>query len=216
MSKFLNNLDLNKNELQNAVIQPLSSAPSNPKEGQIYYNTVDKKYYIFDGTSWNTYQDVLEPTPADTLSIDSAPTSGSSNLVTSGGVYSAIQGIDALPSQTGQSGKYLTTNGTSASWGSINIPVTSVNTQTGDVVLTASDVGALPNNTVIPQGTVTSVRVQATGPVQSSTNTAQSASLDTTISLADAYGDTKNPYGSKTKNTVLAAPSNAFFQSFGS
>lgn len=58
-------------------------------------------------------------------------------------------------------------------------------------------------------GTVTSVRVQATSPVQSSTSTAQNATLNTTISLADAYGDTKNPYGSKTKNYVLAAPSNA-------
>ena len=55
-------------------------------------------------------------------------------------------------------------------------------------------------------GTVTSVRVQATSPVQSSTSTAQSSSLNTTISLADAYGDTKNPYGSKTRNYVLAAP----------
>ena len=209
MSKFLNNIDLNKNELQNAVIQPLSSAPSNPKEGQIYYNTVDKKYYIFDGTSWNTYQDVIETTAAGTLSIDSSPTSNSSNLVTSGGVYTAIQNVDALPSQTGQSGKYLTTDGTDASWASITIPVTSVNTKTGAVTLTASDVGALPDDTTIPQGTVTSVRVQATSPVQSSTNTAQSTSLNTTISLADAYGDTKNPYGSKTKNTVLAAPSDA-------
>lgn len=58
-------------------------------------------------------------------------------------------------------------------------------------------------------GTVTSVRVQATSPVQSSTSTEQTTSLNTTISLADAYGDTKNPYGSKTKNYVLAAPSNA-------
>ena len=55
-------------------------------------------------------------------------------------------------------------------------------------------------------GTVTSVRVQATSPVQSSTSTAQSASLNTTISLADAYGDTKNPYGTKTANYVLAGP----------
>ena len=31
-------------------------------------------------------------------------------------------------------------------------------------------------------------------------------SADRTISLADAYGDTKNPYASKTANTVLAAP----------
>lgn len=55
-------------------------------------------------------------------------------------------------------------------------------------------------------GTVTSVRVQATSPVQSSTSTAQSTSLNTTISLANAYGDTKNPYGTKTANYVLAGP----------
>jgi hypothetical protein len=28
--------------------------------------------------------------------------------------------VDALPSQTGNSGKYLTTNGTLASWGALN------------------------------------------------------------------------------------------------
>ena len=55
-------------------------------------------------------------------------------------------------------------------------------------------------------GTVTSVRVQATSPVQSSTSTAQSSSLNTTISLADGYGDTKNPYGTKTAHYVLAGP----------
>lgn len=55
-------------------------------------------------------------------------------------------------------------------------------------------------------GTVTSVRVQATSPVQSSTDTAQSTTLNTTISLANAYGDTKNPYGTKTANYVLAGP----------
>lgn len=54
---------------------------------------------------------------------------------------------------------------------------------------------------------VTSVRVQATSPVVSSVNTAQSSSLNTIISLADGYGDTKNPYASKTKGYVLAAPS---------
>lgn len=55
-------------------------------------------------------------------------------------------------------------------------------------------------------GTVTSVQVQATSPVQSSQNTAQTGTLNTTISLASGYGDTQNPYGSKTANTVLAAP----------
>ena len=54
---------------------------------------------------------------------------------------------------------------------------------------------------------VTSVQVQATSPVVSSTNTAQTSTLNTTISLANAYGDTKNPYGTKTPNYVLAGPS---------
>ena len=54
---------------------------------------------------------------------------------------------------------------------------------------------------------VTSVRVQATSPVVSSQNTAQSSTLNTIISLADSYGDTKNPYGTKTANYVLAGPS---------
>lgn len=55
-------------------------------------------------------------------------------------------------------------------------------------------------------GTVTSVQVQATSPVQSSTSTSQSTSLNTTISLASGYGDTQNPYASKTANYVLAGP----------
>lgn len=50
---YLTNLNLNKNELQNAVIQPLSIAPSNPKEGQIYYNSSDKFIYRYDGTAWS-------------------------------------------------------------------------------------------------------------------------------------------------------------------
>ena len=55
-------------------------------------------------------------------------------------------------------------------------------------------------------GTVTSVQVQATSPVTSSTSTAQTSSLNTTIALANNYGDTKNPYGTKTANYVLAGP----------
>ena len=55
-------------------------------------------------------------------------------------------------------------------------------------------------------GTVTSVRIRATSPVTSSVSTASSTTLDTTIALAEGYGDTKNPYKSKTARYVLAAP----------
>ena len=50
---FLTNLNLNRNELQNAVIQPLAVAPSSPKAGQIYYNSGDKFIYRFDGDNWS-------------------------------------------------------------------------------------------------------------------------------------------------------------------
>ena len=49
---FLTNLNLSKNELQNAVIQPLSTAPSNAKQGQIYFDTVDLVLKQYDGTQW--------------------------------------------------------------------------------------------------------------------------------------------------------------------
>ena len=49
---YLTNLNLNKNEIQNAVIQPLAVAPSSPKEGQIYYNSTDKFIYRYNGTVW--------------------------------------------------------------------------------------------------------------------------------------------------------------------
>jgi hypothetical protein len=46
MPKFVSNVDLNKNELRNAVVHVLSSAPSTPIEGQIYYNSVSQTIFV--------------------------------------------------------------------------------------------------------------------------------------------------------------------------
>ena len=51
---YLSNIDLNKNQLQNAQVHPLGTAPSSPVEGQIYFDSTvgDKKLYYYNGTQW--------------------------------------------------------------------------------------------------------------------------------------------------------------------
>jgi hypothetical protein len=50
--KYLTSLDLNYNELQNAVLHPLLTPPAGPVEGQIYYNSGTNKVFVFDGAAW--------------------------------------------------------------------------------------------------------------------------------------------------------------------
>jgi hypothetical protein len=69
---------------------------------------------------------------------------------------------------------------------------------TAGQVLTSAGTGATPTWTTPTTGTVTSV--SGTSPV------ASSGGATPAISLASGYGDTQNPYASKTANYVLAAP----------
>ncbi|WP_373845286.1 hypothetical protein [Clostridium sp.] len=57
--KVLTNIDLGKNELQNAIIQNLAAFPTNPKAGQIFYHATDKTFYGYTGTAWTDLGQVL-------------------------------------------------------------------------------------------------------------------------------------------------------------
>lgn len=110
MAKYLSNIDLSNNELQNAVIHPLGTAPSGPSEGQVYYNTGQDKVYVYNGTSWISIAgDITEVQSATTgqltvsngtgpipsLSIvTGAVTNGGSALATGDQIYDFVTGLN--------------------------------------------------------------------------------------------------------------------------
>lgn len=98
MSTFLTNINLNKNELQNAVVQNLGSEPQEPKSGQFYYDSVANKLKIYNGTSWV----VLDQQTAESIV----------NLINAGGSKidkSKVKGLEEAINQASMTGKAIAT-----------------------------------------------------------------------------------------------------------
>lgn len=106
--KFLVSIDLNKNELQNAVIQNLGTAPSTPSAGQIYYNTGDNELYFYNGSAWESTQAESEVLYGDFASRPSAGTAGRLYYATDqallyfddGSTWTQINGFGSVTAQT--------------------------------------------------------------------------------------------------------------------
>jgi len=100
----LGTINLNKNELQQAVLQISSVAPTSPVEGQMYYNSDDETAYIYRSSSWldlgqggitnRDYGDIIVSNNTLTWTIDSsAVTTG--KIQNDAVTYSKIQNVSA-------------------------------------------------------------------------------------------------------------------------
>lgn len=96
--KYLSNIDLNSNQLQNARLHPIGTAPATPGEGQIYFNSSvgDKKMYYYNGTSWVTLTSDTD-NYTDSLSFNSS--TGVLTLGQTGSIIDLTASLD---------GRYLT------------------------------------------------------------------------------------------------------------
>lgn len=76
--KFLTNLDLTKNQIVNVALHNLASAPGTPVQGQVYFNTTDKKIYYWDSTAWidisGDIRDVIGGSGLSAANVDGAIT----------------------------------------------------------------------------------------------------------------------------------------------
>ena len=94
---FKSNINLGGLQLQKAALHPLSSAPSNPAEGQVYWNTGDDKLYVSDGTAWiDVSGDVRQIDAGGGISVSG----GSGGTAT---VSLSHLGLESLTAITGES-----------------------------------------------------------------------------------------------------------------
>ena len=63
MPIFKKNLDLQQNQLLNAVLHKLPVMTNNPVEGQVYYDLGKETAYLWNGSNWAVWGETSSPGP---------------------------------------------------------------------------------------------------------------------------------------------------------
>jgi hypothetical protein len=192
---YLSNLNLSKNQLQNAVIHPLGTAPSGPVEGQLYYNSTTgvKMLYVYNGSAWVPVGDITAVSSTESrlivtngttgdvslsLDIASVVANGGTGLVTADLLYDYIAGLDAV---------YSITAGTGISIGGTSTDPIITNTDLGSSQAIFKNVAVSGQSTVVADSNNDTLTFEAGSNVTITTN----ASTDT-ITIAST--DTNTTY----------------------
>ena len=153
--KFLAHIDLNSNELQNAVIQNLSSAPTGVL-GRIYFDTAANlnQLKIYNGTAWSTVGSVSLTLQGDVTGTASTNSSGEITLTATVDYAGSLTGADVNTAlgYTAADAADVSALATSITTGTID--ATTVNTvdlnASGEITLTgAGDFTITGDNNVV-------------------------------------------------------------------
>mgnify|MGYP003108685665 CR=1 FL=1 len=99
--EFYSSIDLNKNELQNAVVANAISDPSGGVEGQIYYNSNDNQLKVHDGSNFvNISGDITAVTAGDGLTGGGTTGALTLNVVGGNGITANADDIAITAAQT--------------------------------------------------------------------------------------------------------------------
>nr|DAG27519.1 MAG TPA: long tail fiber, proximal subunit [Caudoviricetes sp.] len=127
--KWFNGINLQQNQLENAVIQNLASDPSSGKAGQIYYNTADKGYKYYNGTAWVG------------ISADAVKSIVAGNGLTSSGTDTVTISL-GTPSSSGSGSNTFGSNGLTATSHTHQISLPDASTTAKGVIEIATDTEA--------------------------------------------------------------------------